>query len=111
MKNFVLICALFAFLSTGAYASSYEVNAQYSEASEMNYSPQEKKDFEKIELTELPDAVKTAAQGDDSQVEIELAEKSVLANGETIYRVTLKSGTDKETKIYHADGKKYKKDE
>jgi hypothetical protein len=109
MKNFVLICALFAFLSTGAYASSYEINAQYSEASELNYS-QEKKDFEKIELTELPDAVKQAVQKDDSQAVLESAEKSVLANGETIYRVTLKSETDKKTRKYHADGKKYEKD-
>ena len=108
MKNFVLVMAFFAFLSAGA-ASSYKAYALNTNDSEI--VTQDKQNFEKIELSELPAAVKEAVETEDRLAVIESAEQSVLANGDKIYKVTLKSSEMEElTRIYYADGKKYEKE-
>ncbi|MBK6967217.1 MAG: hypothetical protein IPH20_25810 [Bacteroidales bacterium] len=106
MKKLTIILIMAGF----SFAGFNQVIYAQTEQSKQQVVPQDEKDFKMIELTALPDEVRTAALKNDQVSTIQSAEVKILSTGEKVYRVNLKSIEKGEfsTKFY-ADGKPYEK--
>ena len=106
MKKFIMALALTGFIVTGIT----QVADAQTQQEQSQTLPQEKSDFKSIELTDLPEDVRTAAVRNDAAATIQSAEVKQLTTGDKIYRVTLKSAARGEYALkFHADGSAYEK--
>lgn len=107
MKKFIMIFALTGFIVTGI---TQVVNAQ-TEQEQSQAAPQEKSEFKSIDLTDLPEDVKTAASENDAAAVILSAEVKTLTTGDKVYRLNLKSSAKGEYSLkFNADGSAYEKE-
>lgn len=102
-----MIFALTGFIVTGI---TQVVNAQ-TEQEQSQAAPQEKSEFKSIDLTDLPEDVKTAARENDAAAVILSAEVKTLTTGDKVYRVNLKSSAKGEYSLkFNSDGSAYEKE-
>lgn len=106
MKKLTIILIMAGFSFTGFN----QVICAQTEQSKQQVVPQDEEYFKLIELTELPEEVRTAALKSDQVATIQTAEVKELSTGEKIYRVKLKSTEKGEFSLkFYADGKPFEK--
>ncbi len=106
MKKFIMALALTGFIVTGIT----QVADARTQQEQSQTLPQEKSEFKSIDLTDLPEDVKTAARKNDAAAVIQSAEVKTLSTGDKVYRVNLKSSAKGEYSLkFNADGSAYEK--
>ena len=106
MKKIIIIFAMTGFIVTGIT----KVADAQTQQEQSQTAPQEKSEFKSIDLTDLPEDVKTAARENDAAAIIQSAEVKTLTTGDKVYRVNLKSTAKGEYSLkFNADGSAYEK--
>lgn len=112
MKKLVFAFAVLTLTGLTGIASNAFSTFSIGSLHEQSEVYQDRDGFSEINLNQLPDAVTKAAKKDQEEVTLVSAEVKVLANGERIYKVMMRSQEKGLfSKTFHADGKEYKKEE
>jgi hypothetical protein len=115
MKKSILIFACASLIGFTAISTEKTIlnenNSKIAQATQQQQDRQNQ--YQNISADQVPTAVQRAVREDNQNARIQTAQRRVLPNGQTIYRVTL-TGVDagqNNTKSFHADGREYQDSE